>query len=98
MTRNRWLALVAALTVVPVGLYAAVRSAAQSDAPRVWTRTQTDPAPATADAAHPVQAAGPKQYFHFVVDGISYKSGDETGTVKRIEIEYKGDGLVPDLV
>jgi hypothetical protein len=53
---------------------------------------------AAAPGAQAGQSAVPKQYFHFVVDGVSYKSGDEMGKVKRIEIEYKGDGLVPDLV
>jgi hypothetical protein len=94
MTRNRWLVLGMALTALSVGLYATVRSAAGNDAPRPMTPA---PAPSSPAAAPPAQSSAPRQYFHFVVDGVSYKSGDELGKVKRIEIEYKGDGLVPDL-
>lgn len=98
MTQNRWwtLAVLGALAVV--GMYTAVRSAAGVDAcgnPCTSSGCCAVPAPAE---AKPALFQPPKQHFRFVLDNLTFRMGGEGECkIKRIEFEYKGDGIEADV-
>jgi hypothetical protein len=100
VTQNRWWTLAALGALAVVGMYTAVRSATGVDAcgnPGVCVSSCAAPACCASDAK-PTQDPPPKQHFRFVLDNLNFRMGSEGECkIKRIEFEYKGDGIEADV-
>jgi len=65
-------------------------SSACEDAPAACTPCQAEKSP---------PQANPKQHIHFVMDDLRFGSSNtEQFKIKRIEFEYKGDGIEGDVM
>jgi len=100
VTQNRWWTLAALGALAVVGMYTAVRSATGVDAcgnPGVCVSSCAAPA-CCAPEVKPTQYPPPKQHFRFALDNLNFRMGSEGECkIKRIEFEYKGDGIEADV-